>query len=80
MNNETRELLKVVISSSNSKMNYINNISEQLELKKKSIDTREKRDLNPLYLVGDVADWTFGKSKKIFSIKKRAFLCRPSKS
>ena len=65
MNNETRELLKVVISSSKSKMNYINNISEQFELKKKSINTREKRDLNPLYLVGDVADWTFGKSIRI---------------
>jgi len=56
MNNETRELLKVVISSTKSKMNYIDDTSNKFELKRK----RVKRDMNPLYLVGDVADWTFG--------------------
>ena len=57
MTNETRGLLAVVVRSGDLQIKYIEDVFDRLEVQQRK---RVKRDLNPLYLVGDLADWTFG--------------------
>ena len=61
LTNETRELLAAVVKSGELQIKYIEAACERLEPEQPT--RRRKRDLNinPLYLVGDLADWTFGK-------------------
>ena len=55
--NQTRGLLTAVVKSGDLQIKYIEDVFERLEIDQRN---RKKRDLNPLYLVGDLADWTFG--------------------
>ena len=58
MTNETRGLLAAVVKSGDLQIKYIEDVFERLEVHQRN--GRRRRDLNPLYLVGDLADWTFG--------------------
>ena len=57
MTNGTRGLLEVVVRSGELQIKYIEDVFDRLEVQQRK---RSKRDLNPLYIVGDLADWTFG--------------------
>ena len=57
MTNETRGLLAVVVRSGDLQIKYIEDVFDRLEVQQRK---RSKRDLNPLYLIGDLAGWTFG--------------------
>lgn len=68
MTNQTRGLLAAVVKSGDLQIKYIEGVFERLEVHQRN---RRKRDLNPLYLVGDLADWTFGEDY----IFHRTFSC-----
>jgi len=56
LTNETKEMLKVVVRTGNIQIGYIEDIYARLNRK----NNRKKRQTNPLFLLGDMADWTFG--------------------